>query len=180
MPGILQLLVQAIRKIRRSRKAHGKTIDDPVFGQLTYNWLCVWEGTVALGEFGDEVALSVSVEGVEPPSDAQRHAYQALLADLGKLHKSVERANLKYYNDVVLGEWREQELQERPDDRASIMRDMPDVDDASLLWKWLTDPALSIPKQEDEGWVVELAWNARWDEEHGHEVTIKNGRVKAG
>jgi hypothetical protein len=179
MPGILQLLVQAIREIRQSRKAHGKTIDDPVFGQLTYNWLGSWAGTVALGEFGDEVALSISADRGEPPSDAQRSAYQALVADLSKLHTAVERANLKFYNEVVLGDWREQELRERPDERALIMRDMPDVDDASLLWKWLTYPALSIPKQEDEGWVVELAWNARWDEEHGHDVTIKNGRVKA-
>jgi len=177
MPGILRLLVQAIREIRRSRRAHGKKIDDPVFGQLTYDWTGLWEGTVALREFGEEVSLSIPAEGGEPPSDAQRCAYQALVADLDGLRKAAERANLKFYNEVVLGEWRELELRERPDERALIMRDMPDVDDASLLWKWLTYPRLHIPQQEDEGWAVELAWNCRWDEEHGHEVTIRNGKV---
>lgn len=107
----------------------------------------------------------------------QRRACRALIDDEERLYRAVEQANSAFYNELVLGNWRRQELEAHPEDEAVILREMPDVDDPSLLWKWLTDPSLHVPNQEGDGWVVELFWDCRWDEEHGHRVAIRDGEV---
>jgi hypothetical protein len=166
---------------RRAKELHGTTLDDPAFGRITYDRDGHWKTAASLGPFGEGIEVLANAPGGEPPTDAQREAYEAFTADLGGFHRKIEALTQEFYMGVVLGTWRRQELEERPDEEDVILRETPDLDEPGLLWKWLRRLSVTVPRNQEGGWLVGLFWaDCRWDEEHGWGIDIRNGEVSTG
>src|SRR3954464_13542817 len=84
-----------------------KTVKDPVLGILEVDEY-EWSMTRKLPKFGQPVQITFSREGDEElPSEEQRHTFQEVV--LGKkFYAQIEAGLWKYYEDVVVGNYRGQ------------------------------------------------------------------------
>ena len=113
--------------------------------------------TIDVPGFG-RMALNVDAEADSAPM------LDAFLACAASLRRQVELANFNYFMKVR-------------DRYADAGWFVPEVETPADLWPELTDPTLYVPRQKDDAWRVAISWRCSWDEEHGHEVKIKGGRV---
>jgi hypothetical protein len=151
---------------KQVEEAKGRKVNDPVFGELT--WDTFWEGEVDVPGFG-KLRLSIDADAeahavATPPGDAHRQAMTRFLAAAQRLRPRIEKANFEYFQRVR-------------ENYAEGGGDVPDVREPADIWKEHFSPALHIPVQDGEAWRVELNWECSWDEEHGHAVYIEGGKV---
>jgi hypothetical protein len=164
----LQRQAEQYNKQRQKAKKEGarpSTLKDPVLGNLKWKDLA-WEGRVVVPGFG-KLPLTVETDHFDPrqpPSDKHRIALKSLLASARKLRKAVEQANFNYL----------QRVRENYEDSDMPV---PKVSSPEKLWRYLSSPGLIIPLQRGKSWRIELVWNCTWDEEHGHLVGIRDGKV---
>lgn len=165
----LQQQAQRYEQKKQKLKAQGgpkNTLTDPVLGNLKWREF-TWEGAIDVPAFG---GMSLTVETDTDnnfrklPDDKQRNALKKFLAGASKIHDAVEQANFKYLQRV-----------RKNYEESGIP--VPKVSSADKLWKQLSDPAMTIPPQRGRSWKIELTWNCSWDEEHGHAVYIRDGKV---
>jgi hypothetical protein len=129
-----------------------KTISDPVFGSLQWDWY--WEGKADVPALGGTIDLKVEAADEDAlPSQDQRRVFRAFVADAGRLRPEIERALLEYYQRV------------RPiyQENAShypggFDRAMPVLASGKEIWPLLMDASVMVPEQQD-GDVVVVAWN---------------------
>lgn len=150
---------------RQEKRLKGTVCDDRVFGQL--KWDVMWQGEVALPAFDAtvEVLVDRGLDGT-PPDDAQRAAYQSLLAMGDQLREKLEQAHFEYYQT-----YREEFVAFLEE------TDVPELTQSDEIWQLLEGPDLFIPVQQGSDWEVELSWSCTWEVEHGHKVTLRNGVV---
>jgi hypothetical protein len=169
-PKLAKLQKQAEQYDKQRQQARQKgqrpsKLKDPVLGNLTWKDLA-WEGRVVVPGFG-RLPLTVETDHFDPrqpPSEKHQTALKKLIASGSSLRKKVEQANFKYLQRV------------RKNYEDSDMP-VPKVSSPEKLWRYLRSPALIIPLQRGKSWRVELTWNCTWDEEHGHLVGIRDGKV---
>jgi hypothetical protein len=154
------------RQAVRQKGEAPRTLKDPVFGNLKWDDFA-WEGTLSVPGFG-RLALTVEADNdlnLRTAPDARQHnAMQKFLAGAKELRKAIEQANFKYLQRVRKGY----------DDSGMPV---PQVSSPDKLWRYLSTPAVVVPPQRGRSWRVELTWNCTWDEEHGHLVGIRDGKV---
>ena len=149
-----------------------KRIDDPVFGALKWDGLW-WEGRASAEGVPKAVELRIrSDDGHQPPSAAQRAAYRALCKGRGGLRGALEAALLEYYRQVVVPNYRRQ-----LDPKGAALL-TPELREPREVWALVSSLALDIPSRQDRP-TAELAGNCTWDEEHGFELTLRDGRLAA-
>lgn len=170
-PQIAKLQKQADRyeKKRQAVKQQGgppNRLNDPVLGDLKWDEF-YWEGQVDIPEFG-KMSLTVDTDSDSNlrklPDDKQRAALKAFVAGAARLHAAIEEANFKYFQ----GARQSYEQSGMP---------VPKVQSAQKLWKHLSSPGLAIPPQRGKSWKIELTFACTWEEEHGHLVGIRDGKV---
>lgn len=153
---------------QKEKRLRGKKLKDKVFGTLEWNvW---WEGKARLPSLGKNVALSVESDEGEPPTKEQQQAYQSLQAMDDSLREAVEQASYRYYRKV-----RPNYLEQFDEDESPGK--MPQLSEAADIWRLSSRPTVHIPAAQGKGWRAELGFNCSWDEEHGHEVVLRNGKV---
>lgn len=150
-----------------------KEITDPVLGHLVFNTF--WEGQRQTRWFG-LVRLSIDTSPNEwtiadnPPSESHRQALLQFLNAERDVFDRVQQALFDLYNQVKQSAREFLTILGRPEQ-------VPDLGNPKEIWSLLSDAGLHIPRQDDEGWRIELSWNCLWDEEHGVRMKLLNGEV---
>lgn len=148
--------------------AKRRVLTDPVFGRVS--WEIYWKGRTATKTLGKTVELTIESPDGAPPTDAQKSAYAAFLKCELALVEDIAAAHLRYYKKT-------RKLFSAHFDIDFLDELMPPVESAAEVKRQLSLPTVHIPQQPRRGWQVDLQWECDWDAEHGHEVTIRNGKV---
>jgi len=142
-----------------------RDIDDPVFGKL--KWSFLWVGNVNIKALGGNVVLHVASDDV---SDAQRVAFKNLLSDQGRLRQLLERAIFDYYTEV-------KDVYREGLSPSRAARDVPEIADAGSIWRLLETPTVIVLETPIDKPHIAIAWNCTWDDEHGVQAVLSEGRV---
>ncbi|MEO0587600.1 MAG: hypothetical protein AAF078_08165 [Planctomycetota bacterium] len=158
------------------QRTTGKTLTDVVFGELTFD--LGWEGHIDVPGLGEGTEVSVEIDPASPdahePTEAQREAMRKLLANATSLRDEIERATVAHYEEM------KENFRLTMFDEDDIAENVPDLDQPSDIWPLLLDepPALRVafPAPGDPVWIT-IGFACTWDEEHGHEVYVMDGKL---
>jgi hypothetical protein len=139
--GFVRDMLSAGKERKLEEEAEGKALTDPVFGELVFHNRR-WEGKCALGSQG-EVRLRVVTRMAAPPSEKQRQAFQALLADVEARLRAAVEATFRYYEDGL-----------RADDHYP---GLPAFGDGAAFCSILKDTRLFVGPERDGAW-TNLEW----------------------
>jgi hypothetical protein len=159
-----------LASVEADRSGPRRRATDPVFGRITWDWQ--WEGRSAAKTLGKKVGVSVESADGSPPDERQRSAYREFLRAEHKLAGAVRGAHLRYYRKA-------RRLWARQMDEEFLNDLAPPVRSAGEVVAQLEAPTVHVPRQPRRGWEVSLRWERAWDPEHGHQVTIRHGTVRA-
>ena len=146
-----------------------KTHVDPVLGTLRWNeyW---WEAKVPGPIAKKPIELRIETEDeATPPNEAQRKALHALVEHSDGLPQVLERALWDYYQDIVVGNYR---TQMDPKEAALLT---PHLEKPAEVWKLVSDLAVRVG-DDRRAPEVQFVGNCVWDEEHGFEMQLVDGK----
>src|SRR5258706_5507021 len=142
-----------------------RKMDDPVFGKL--KWDSLWEGKVNVKALGGNVVLHIYSDRI---TDAERTVFQNFLRDQDLIRQMLEEAVFDYYNKVKYV-YRDGLSPSR------AARDVPEIEDPGSIWRLLETATVIILETPKETPRIAVAWNCTWDDEHGVQAVLSEGRV---
>lgn len=156
-------------------------VADPTFGVIRCDDESTWETRLAIPGFGDSVRININVPNAsegpdrddesivpEPPTEAQRNAFRALLDSPARYRQVVEDINWAYYT-----QYRTEQVDEDDEESRELL---PNIQKPGGVWRLLSQLTIDVPVQPAKGTWIAFNWECRWDPEHGHKVVLKNGK----
>ena len=163
-----------------AKRKHPSSITDPDFGALKDD-AGLWVGKLRVDGFGKpwELRLELTDDADADRSDDQDRATPAQRATFRNwvrppgFRARVQAWLLDYYAKVVEGNYR---AQMGPKDAALTA---PVLKRPEQIWELVSDDYFTIELARDpdeSGYDLKIFTNCEWDEEHGLELEIRDGR----
>jgi len=110
---------------------------------------------------GNPGSLELSLEGSESgPTSQHMEAVQELLENWPSLREALRRPLFAYYRYT----------------ETAATESGPPVETEHLVWEHVTLTSVHVPLGASNNRYVQLAGGCSWEEEHGLEIAIRNGR----
>jgi hypothetical protein len=145
------------------------TINDPVFGTLSFG-MYDWKGQVQFEAFGT-VNISIPGNSENPPDEEEHSIFRDFLEHQFERKAALERAVFDYYNQnkELYRSWR--------DESEQALQFVPDLQAPNEVWTQIELLRISFDYGIDDLLMLILAFNVRWDEEHGMDVTFYDHKI---
>lgn len=144
------------------------TINDPIFGELEYEY--GWAKDTTIHFFGKEKEISLMVDGEEDGKfdEEQYMAYQALMQKWEDLQLSLLQSILDYYK---------QKLHELGYD-IGLNENYPLVETTNQILEMITLDGIVVPYADIfEGRDIGITFNCTWDIENGLGLRLLNEKI---
>ncbi|MGG4213836.1 DUF2004 domain-containing protein [Paenibacillus sp. FSL L8-0638] len=144
------------------------TVNDPIFGELEYNYS--WAKDTSIHFFGKETEIALMIDGEEDGEfdEAQYTAYQSLMQNWEQLQQSFLQPILDYYQQKRHELGYDTELNEN----------YPLVDTTDQLLKMITLDGIVVPYAGIyEGRDIGILFDCTWDVENGLGIRLLNEKV---
>lgn len=153
--------------------AKNKSLNDPVFGELTKTAPDLWERPIEIEFLGQtwKVALAVMMNEEKGAEDKQIQAFELFQKDTSRLMKQAEKSLLSYYQSVC-EDYRDQSGITDPHDE-----DVPIVSSSDELAKLIELESVLFPYVRPAP-TFGLVANCTWEPEHGVAVKFVDGDVE--
>jgi hypothetical protein len=145
-------------------------ITDPVLGTLEHDGYG-WEGHLYLEAFQNTLPLSINASSAYPPDEEERSVIQAFLARQHELKIALEHAVFDYYNQnlEVHRNWRNTPEQ--------ALEFVPNLREPQDVWTQIEALRIQLDFSSDDRLMLSIAFSARWDSDHGVDVTFLDDKI---
>lgn len=144
------------------------TVNDPIFGELEYNYS--WAKDTTIHFFGKETEIALMIDGEEDGEfdEAQYTAYQSLMQNWEQLQQSFLQPILDYYQQKRHELGYDTELNEN----------YPLVETTDQLLEMITLDGIVVPYAGIyEGRDIGILFDCTWDVENGLGIRLLNEKV---
>ncbi|MGP0576986.1 DUF6985 domain-containing protein [Paenibacillus peoriae] len=144
------------------------TVNDPIFGELEYNYS--WAKDTTIHFFGKETEIALMIDGEEDGEfdEAQYTAYQSLMQNWEQLQQSFLQPILDYYQQKRHELGYDTELNEN----------YPLVETTDQLLEMITLDGIIVPYAGIyEGRDIGILFDCTWDIENGLGIRLLNEKV---
>ncbi|PNQ79206.1 MULTISPECIES: DUF2004 domain-containing protein [Paenibacillus] len=144
------------------------TVNDPIFGELEYNYS--WAKDTTIHFFGRETEIALMIDGEEDGEfdEAQYTAYQSLMQNWEQLQQSFLQPILDYYQQKRHELGYDTELNEN----------YPLVETTDQLLEMITLDGIVVPYAGIyEGRDIGILFDCTWDIENGLGIRLLNEKV---
>ncbi|AUJ25215.1 DUF6985 domain-containing protein [Virgibacillus dokdonensis] len=144
------------------------TINDPIFGELMYDY--GWSRVITIDFFGNETEIDLLIDGEEDGQfdEGQYTAYQSLMKKWHDLQPSLLDSILEYYNQKRHELGYDIELNEN----------YPLVETTNQMLKMISLDGIVVPYADIfEARHIGITFNCTWDTENGLGLRLLNEKV---
>jgi hypothetical protein len=157
----------------RALRGVGKTLNDPVFGTITYEGDSSWGAERDLEALGGRYSIQVTGSPTSGPGAAQHELLRGFIEHLDEIRRQVQESLYREYQALAP---QCRKYYESLGLTASLPEDLPFLEEPAQIWGLLSDGSIML---EDQPGCFLLSWNCTWDMERGVSRSFLDWKLQA-